>query len=32
MVDMQWQGGERVIIWPSEAKTGELVYPKPDFP
>jgi len=32
MVDMQWQGGERVIIWPPEAKTGELVYPKPDFP
>lgn len=31
MVDMQWQSGERVIIWPPEAKTGTLVYPKPAF-
>lgn len=32
MVDMQWQKGERVIVWPPEAKIGELVYPKPKFP
>jgi len=32
MVDMQWQNGERVIVWPSEAKIGEVLYPKPDFP
>ncbi len=32
MVDMQWQNGKRVIVWPSEAKMGEVWYPKPDFP
>jgi len=31
MVDMQWQGGKRVIIWPSEAATGKLYYPMPTF-
>lgn len=29
MVDVQWQDGERVIIWPVEAQTGELCYPIP---
>ena len=29
MVDVQWQGGERVIVWPEAAKTGDVVYPKP---
>ena len=32
MVVMQWQNGKRVIVWPSEAKMGEVWYPKPDFP
>lgn len=32
MVDMQWQNGERLIVWPPEAKIGEVWYPKPDFP
>jgi len=32
MIDMQWQeGGRRVIVWPLEAATGKLVYPKPKF-
>ncbi|MBW2606793.1 MAG: amino acid ABC transporter substrate-binding protein [Deltaproteobacteria bacterium] len=32
MIDMQWQeGGKRVIVWPLEAATGKLVYPKPKF-
>jgi branched-chain amino acid transport system substrate-binding protein len=31
MVDMQWQNGKRVIVWPAEAKTGDLLFPKPDF-
>jgi branched-chain amino acid transport system substrate-binding protein len=31
MVDMQWQGGKRVIIWPPEAATGKLYYPIPTF-
>jgi branched-chain amino acid transport system substrate-binding protein len=31
MVDVQWQGGERVIVWPEAAKTGEVVFPKPAF-
>ena len=31
MVDMQWQNGKRVIVWPLEAATGKLVYPKPKF-
>ncbi len=32
MVDVQWQGDQRVIVWPESAKTGDVVYPKPDFP
>ncbi|UCF88881.1 MAG: amino acid ABC transporter substrate-binding protein [bacterium] len=31
MVDVQWQKGERVIIWPEAAQTGAPVYPKPKF-
>jgi branched-chain amino acid transport system substrate-binding protein len=31
MVDVQWQGGQRTIVWPPSARTGELVYPKPPF-
>lgn len=31
MVDVQWQGGERVIVWPEAAKTADAVYPKPAF-
>jgi branched-chain amino acid transport system substrate-binding protein len=31
MVDMQWQGGKRVIVWPPEAATGKLYYPIPTF-
>ncbi|MBC8199997.1 MAG: amino acid ABC transporter substrate-binding protein [Desulfobacteraceae bacterium] len=31
MVDMQWQNGKRFIVWPLEAATGKLVYPKPKF-
>jgi branched-chain amino acid transport system substrate-binding protein len=31
MVDVQWQMGKRVIVWPEEAQTGKLVYPMPTF-
>ena len=31
MVDVQWQNGTRVIVWPPSAKTGELYYPMPTF-
>ncbi len=31
MVDVQWQKGERKIVWPESAKTAEVIYPKPDF-
>jgi branched-chain amino acid transport system substrate-binding protein len=31
MVDVQWQAGKRVIVWPESAKTGEFVYPMPTF-
>jgi branched-chain amino acid transport system substrate-binding protein len=32
MIDMQWQkDGKRVIVWPLEAATGKLIYPKPKF-
>ena len=31
MVDMQWQGGKRVIVWPPEAAIGKLYYPMPTF-
>jgi branched-chain amino acid transport system substrate-binding protein len=30
-VDVQWQGGERVIVWPPAAQTGTLYYPMPTF-
>ncbi|MFQ6065698.1 MAG: amino acid ABC transporter substrate-binding protein [bacterium] len=32
MVDMQWQNGKRLIVWPPEARVGEVWYPKPGFP
>jgi branched-chain amino acid transport system substrate-binding protein len=31
MVDVQWQNGKRVIVWPAGARTGELYYPMPTF-
>jgi len=31
MVDVQWQGGKRVIVWPEEAQTGKPYYPIPTF-
>ncbi|MGD8273823.1 MAG: amino acid ABC transporter substrate-binding protein [Desulfobacterales bacterium] len=31
MVDMQWQSGQRVIVWPLEAATGKAIVPKPKF-
>jgi branched-chain amino acid transport system substrate-binding protein len=31
MVDVQWQMGKRVIVWPASAQTGQLVYPMPTF-
>jgi len=31
MVDVQWQNGERVIVWPPEAQTGKPAYPMPTF-
>jgi branched-chain amino acid transport system substrate-binding protein len=31
MVDVQWQDAKRVIVWPLEAATGKLIYPKPKF-
>jgi branched-chain amino acid transport system substrate-binding protein len=31
MVDLQWQNGVRVIVWPEIAKTGDFVYPMPTF-
>lgn len=31
MVDVQWQDGKRVIVWPPAAKTGDVVYPMPTF-
>jgi branched-chain amino acid transport system substrate-binding protein len=31
MVDVQWQMGKRVIVWPPSAQTGQLVYPMPTF-
>ncbi len=32
MIDMQWHGDERIIVWPPSAAVGDLEYPKPDFP
>jgi branched-chain amino acid transport system substrate-binding protein len=31
MVDVQWQMGKRVIVWPMEAQTGAFAYPMPTF-
>jgi branched-chain amino acid transport system substrate-binding protein len=33
MVNVQWQGGKRiiVIVWPPEAQSGTLYYPMPTF-
>ena len=31
MVDVQWQMGKRVIVWPEEAQTGGFAYPMPTF-
>jgi len=31
MVDVQWQSGKRVIIWPESAQTGSPAYPKKKF-
>lgn len=31
MVDVQWQDGERIIVWPISAQTGSLVFPMPTF-
>jgi branched-chain amino acid transport system substrate-binding protein len=31
MVDVQWQGAKRVIVWPPEAQTGKPYYPIPTF-
>ena len=31
MVDMQWQNGKRVIVWPLEAATAKFIYPIPKF-
>ncbi|MCD6306136.1 MAG: amino acid ABC transporter substrate-binding protein [Deltaproteobacteria bacterium] len=31
MVDVQWQDGKRVIVWPEAAKTGKACYPMPTF-
>jgi branched-chain amino acid transport system substrate-binding protein len=31
MVDVQWQDGKRVIVWPEEARTGKVSYPMPTF-
>ena len=33
MVNVQWQGGKRiiVIVWPPEAQSGKLYYPMPTF-
>jgi branched-chain amino acid transport system substrate-binding protein len=31
MVDVQWQSGERKIVWPESAQTATPVYPKKKF-
>lgn len=31
MVDVQWQMGKRIIVWPHEAQTGDVAYPMPTF-
>lgn len=32
MAVIQWQGGEKKIIWPPEVRKAELVFPKPAWP
>ncbi len=29
MVLLQWQGGKTAIVWPKDAKTGDLLFPMP---
>jgi len=31
MIVVQWQNGKKVIVWPPEAATGELIYPAPNW-
>jgi branched-chain amino acid transport system substrate-binding protein len=31
MVDVQWQNGKRIIVWPEAAQTGSPAYPKKKF-
>lgn len=31
MVDVQWQNGKRVIVWPESAQTGKPWYPMPGY-
>lgn len=31
MIVVQWQNGEKVIVWPPEAATGEFIYPAPNW-
>ncbi len=31
MVNLQWQNGKQVIVWPEEAQTGKTTYPMPAF-
>jgi len=31
MVNVQWQMGKRIIVWPEEAQTGDVAYPMPTF-
>jgi branched-chain amino acid transport system substrate-binding protein len=31
MVDVQWQMGKRIIVWPPSAQTGRLAFPMPTF-
>lgn len=31
MVDVQWQMGKRIIVWPKAAQTGDVAYPIPSF-
>lgn len=30
-MNFQWQNGEKVLLWPSDVATGEIVYPKPEW-
>ncbi|MBI2908027.1 MAG: amino acid ABC transporter substrate-binding protein [Chloroflexi bacterium] len=30
-VDVQWQNGKKVIIWPESAATAKVAYPKPTY-